>query len=83
MVGSLVLGMLTGVARHAGADAWVVSLVGAGFCGALTTFSGFAAQVAQLTAPDGARWSWRGAAYALLSVALGLVVAAAGYALTR
>ena len=88
VVGSAVLGVLVG--RSVGGaevPAQVVALVGIGFCGALTTFGGFAAQVLDLAiAPResgaGAR-AWRSLGYALASVAACLVVAAAAYITTR
>jgi fluoride exporter len=55
VVGSVVLGGLLG-AVAAGAtevEAWPVVLVGVGFCGSLTTFGGFAAQVLDLAAGAG------------------------------
>jgi fluoride exporter len=45
VVGSAVLGALAGAAGASGA---VLALVGTGFCGALTTFSTFGADVARL-----------------------------------
>lgn len=43
-VGSLGLGLLVGVARSRGLDDRVLVVVGAGFCGSLTTFSTFAVE---------------------------------------
>lgn len=74
VAGSLVLGVLLG-AR--GAPAWVVALVGTGFCGTLTTFSTFGGDVVRLLEE---RAVGRAVAYGGASVVLGLGVAAAGYA---
>jgi fluoride ion exporter CrcB/FEX len=64
-----------------------MALVGVGFCGALTTFGGFAAQLLDLaSAPSGdaARTrAWRSLGYALASVGACLAVAAAAYITTR
>jgi CrcB protein len=45
VVGSAVLGVLLGLAAVPG---WVLALLGVGFCGALTTFSTFGADVVRL-----------------------------------
>jgi CrcB protein len=87
VVGSAVLGVLVGVTTAGGASAPLVALVGVGFCGALTTFGGFAAQVLDLAvAPRGdaaGSRAWRSLGYALASVAACLAVAAAAYITTR
>lgn len=84
LAGSAVLGAL--VAADVG-EAWL-ALVGAGFCGALTTFGGFAAQVLDLaTAAPSASGDVRtgggraGAAlgYAAASVAACIAVAGIAY----
>ena len=54
-----------------------VALVGTGFCGTLTTFSTFGADVIRLVEE---RAVGRAAAYVGATVVLGLGVAAAGYA---
>jgi len=57
VVGSAVLGVLAGYVStlaDAASAAALVALVGTGFCGALTTFGGFAAQVLDLAAAPGA-----------------------------
>ncbi|MGY1740515.1 MULTISPECIES: fluoride efflux transporter FluC [unclassified Blastococcus] len=74
VAGSLVLGVLLGL-REAPAE--VVALVGTGFCGTLTTFSTFGADVVRLVEE---RAVGRAAAYLTGTLALGLGVAAAGYA---
>jgi CrcB protein len=51
LAGSLVLGVLLGGLHGLGESAsWVLALVGVGFCGSLTTFGGFAAQVLDFAA---------------------------------
>ncbi len=61
VAGSFALGLLLAI----GAGSNVLALLGTGFCGALTTYSAFAVQTHAL----GVR---RGAAYAALTLALGL-----------
>ncbi len=41
MLGSFVLGLVTGGAQVAGLPNWVVTLLGTGLCGALTTYATF------------------------------------------
>lgn len=78
VVGSLVLGVVVALSRQPGAPSWLLPLVGVGFCGALTTFSTLAFET----------WVffeervWRPfAANLLLSVGLGGVAVALGYAI--
>jgi fluoride exporter len=77
VVGSAVLGVLLG--RHDVSPA-VVALVGTGFCGSLTTFSTFGADVVRLVEE---RAVLRAAAYLTGSVVLGIGAAAAGWLLAR
>jgi len=88
LVGCLVLGLVTGFLAAAGtspvsAGSVVLSAgVGTGFCGALTTFGGFGAQILDLerrsTRPKGSRRA--GVAYAAVSVTIGVGLAVVGYA---
>jgi len=82
VAGSAVLGGLVAVAGTSSSAA-AVALVGTGFCGALTTFGGYAAQVLDLavaprTLPGGQRLV-RSVVYAALSVALCAAAGAAAY----
>ncbi len=68
VAGSLVLGWSSALAL----DGVLLALVGVGFCGGLTTWSGFAVQVLAL--------GWRrGSAYASLTVAVSLGACAFGF----
>ncbi|KPC66916.1 fluoride efflux transporter CrcB [Streptomyces chattanoogensis] len=80
VVGSLVLGLLTGAAAVGVASPHVQLLIGTGLCGALTTYSTFSYETLRL-AQDGARlFSLVNAA---ASVAAGLGAAFAGLACAR
>jgi CrcB protein len=83
VVGSAVLGVLVGWAstRDAESTAVIVALVGTGFCGALTTFGGYAAQVLDLAAGAAGpgRSTTRALGYATASIAVCVVVAAGGF----
>jgi CrcB protein len=88
VVGSAVLGILVGVSQSAqGLPVQLLALVGTGFCGSLTTFGGFAAQVLDLAMAPSERpargRAWRSLGYAAASVAACLVVAALAYVTTR
>jgi CrcB protein len=72
VTGSFVLGLCSGWSI----DGQALALVGVGFCGALTTYSAFAVQTAEL----GRR---RGAAYAVLTLGLSLGACALGFVLAQ
>ncbi|MEV7327950.1 fluoride efflux transporter CrcB [Micromonospora sp. NPDC093244] len=76
VIGSLLLGALVGWP----AGPAVTAALGTGFCGALTTYSTFSYETLRL-ARGGDRLL--AVAYALGSVAAGLVAATAGYAVAR
>jgi CrcB protein len=74
--GSLVLGAMAGAVAAAGGPHWLLTLVGTGFCGALTTFSTFSFETVRL-AEEGAL----GAAVVNVagSVLVGAAACAAGW----
>ena len=75
-VGSLVLGLLAGAASSGVLPGWVLTLVGTGFCGALTTFSTFSYETVRL-AENG---RWRSAALNVLgSLAVGTAAVSLGW----
>jgi fluoride exporter len=77
VAGSGVLGAVLGLT---GVPGWVLSLVATGFCGTLTTFSTFGADVVRLLEE---RLLGRALAYLAATLLLGVGAAAAGYAATR
>lgn len=78
VVGSFVLGVVAASVTVADAPTWVLTLVGTGVCGALTTFSTFGVETVQL-AEEG---SWSAAlANVVVSLALGFAACAAGWSL--
>ena len=78
LTGSLALGVLVGLTDGRGVPSAVMLLVGAGFCGAFTTFSTLAYETLRLI--ETARWRDALAAVTV-NVAGGLCAALAGYAL--
>ncbi len=77
VAGSLLLGVVAGAVRTAGAPSWLLVLLGTGFCGSLTTFSTFGYETFRLV-EDG---SWAEALLNVaLSVVLGLAAVSAGWA---
>ena len=77
VAGSAFLG---GVLGAGNAPGWVVALVGVGFCGTLTTFSTFGADVVRLLEE---RALGRALMYLGATLVLGLVAAVGCYALAR
>ena len=77
VAGSVVLGLLLGLAD---VPTGVVALVGSGFCGALTTFSTFGADVLRLRAQGSLG---RSLAYVSGTLVLGIAAAAAAYLVAR
>lgn len=75
VAGSALLGLLLGAAA---APPAVVALVGSGFCGTLTTFSTFGADVVRMVEQ---RQLARGLAHLAATVVLGVGAAALGYLL--
>ncbi len=73
VVGSALLGLVLGAAATPPA---VVALVGTGFCGTLTTFSTFGADVLRMVEQ---RRLARGLAHVVATVVLGVGAAALGY----
>ncbi|WP_052867270.1 fluoride efflux transporter CrcB [Streptomyces niger] len=80
VVGSLVLGLLTGAVAAGAASSQVQLLIGTGLCGALTTYSTFSYETLRL-AEGGARLF--AAANALGTVVAGLCAAFAGAAVAQ
>ncbi len=78
VLGCLLLGAIAGAA---GSPAWVVALLGTGFCGGFTTFSTFAVESVELAELGDLRGALMAGGYVGLSLALGLGAAAAGSAL--
>lgn len=76
MAGSFVLGVLAGAVTTHGGPSWLLTLVGTGFCGALTTFSTFGYQTVRLV-EDG---SWREAATSVVgSLVVGMGAVSVGW----
>jgi CrcB protein len=78
VAGSLILGAVAG-AVAAGAPVWLLTLIGTGLCGALTTFSTFGFETVRLL-EDGA--VFEAAMNSLASLLVGLVACMGAFALT-
>ena len=76
VAGCAVLGVVAGAVSDADGPGWLLTLVGTGVCGALTTFSTFSFETVRLVEEGSARVA---AAYVGLSVAVGLAVCALGW----
>lgn len=84
LAGSAILGVLLGLVHAEGqSTSWVLTLVGVGFCGSLTTFGGYAAQVLDFAvAPRSTRAAARvghAVEYAAASVLACVAVSLVGY----
>lgn len=74
--GSLILGVAAGAASGGALPAWVLALVGTGFCGALTTFSTFGWETLRLMEIG----SWGAAALNVVgSIVVGLAAVTLGW----
>lgn len=78
VIGSLILGATAGAVSEGAAPGWVLTLVGTGFAGALTTFSTFGFETVRLT-EEGSLLE--AALNVGASLAAGLAVCVAGWAL--
>jgi CrcB protein len=76
VVGSLVLGVAAGLSAAGHVPLWVLTLVGTGFCGALTTFSTFSFETFRLL--DERLWL-TAMVNVVASVAAGLAAVALGF----
>ncbi|HEX3540982.1 MAG TPA: CrcB family protein [Acidimicrobiales bacterium] len=78
--GSLLLGVITGLALYHGFPKAPRLVLGTGFCGAYTTFSTFSVETVDLLATGALRAAWRNALATLVvcagAAALGLALAA-------
>lgn len=78
VVGSFLLGVVAAATAQHDAPTWLVTLVGTGFCGALTTFSTFGLETVRLVEEGALRTALL---YVAGSLVLGLGACAGGWAL--
>jgi len=78
IVGSLVLGIVAGGSSSGELPTWVLTIVGTGFCGALTTFSTFGYETVRLVTSGRHLWA---AFNVLCSLFVGLAAVALGWVL--
>jgi CrcB protein len=76
VVGSLILGLVASVVAHTSSPAWLIALVGTGFCGAFTTFSTFSFETVRLIEVGRATTA---VAYVTASLLFGLAAVALGW----
>ncbi|MFK3982549.1 fluoride efflux transporter FluC [Micromonospora sp. NPDC050397] len=76
VAGSLLLGLLAGLGGTL--PGWVGTLLGTGFCGALTTYSTFSHETVRLAGAEGSG-RWRAPLYVAATLVAGLGAAALGW----
>jgi CrcB protein len=76
VAGCAVLGVVAGAVSAADGPAWLLTLLGTGFCGALTTFSTFSFETVRLVEEGDTKVA---VGYLGLSVAVGIAVCALGW----
>jgi CrcB protein len=79
VVGSLILGLITGAAASGGASPQVQLAAGTGFCGALTTYSTFSYETLRLLEGDARLFA---VANVVSSIVAGVVAASLGMAIS-
>ena len=79
VVGSLILGLITGAAASGGASPQVQLAAGTGFCGALTTYSTFSYETLRLLEGDARLFA---VANVVSSIVAGVVAASLGIAIS-